>query len=152
MPFQSFHERRNMRPPRARLGRAFPGFSQDFPHVCLVLQQHFVVLGLSSLVMAGFGSVLVAAAPGRPGPGGGAVGDGGDQVCQETADLAERDRDEAAARAGPVPGWPGQQASGLGGHQEGQRDYRVSVAEAQDGSRDGLLPGKRNPGIFSHGG
>ena len=29
----------------------------------LVLQQHFVVFGLSSLVVAGFGAVLVASAP-----------------------------------------------------------------------------------------
>ena len=65
----------------------------------LVLQQHFVVSGLSSLVVAGFGAVLVAAAPAGPGPGGGPGGEGGDQVCQETADLAEREADEAAARA-----------------------------------------------------
>ena len=45
------------------------------------------------------GAVLVVSSPGGPGPGGGAAGDLGDQVCQETADLAERDRDEAAARA-----------------------------------------------------
>jgi hypothetical protein len=57
------------------------------------------VLGVSSLVVAGFGAVLVAAAPVGPGPGGGAGGRGGDQVCQETADLAEREADEAAARA-----------------------------------------------------
>ena len=43
--------------------------------------------------------MLVGAAPVGPGPGGGAAGDAGGQVCQETADLAERDRDEAAARA-----------------------------------------------------
>jgi hypothetical protein len=60
---------------------------------------HFVVFGLSSLVVAGFGAVLVASAPAGPGPDGGAAGDGGDQVCQETADLAEREADEAAARA-----------------------------------------------------
>jgi hypothetical protein len=29
----------------------------------VVLQQHFVVLGLSSLVVAGFSAVLVASAP-----------------------------------------------------------------------------------------
>ena len=49
--------------------------------------------------MAGLGAVLVGAAPVGPGPDGGVVRGGGDQVCQETADLAERDRDEAAARA-----------------------------------------------------
>jgi hypothetical protein len=65
----------------------------------LVLQQHFVVLGLSSLVVAGFGAVLVPTAPAGPGPGGGPARDAGDQVCQETADLAEREADEAAARA-----------------------------------------------------
>jgi len=65
----------------------------------LVRQQHFVVMGLSSLVVAGSGAVLVGAAPLGPGPDDGAGGDGRDQVCQETADLAERDRDEAAARA-----------------------------------------------------
>jgi hypothetical protein len=65
----------------------------------LVRQQHFVVFGLSSLVMAGSGAVLVGSAPLGPGPDDGAGGGGGDQVCQETADLAERDRDEAAARA-----------------------------------------------------
>jgi len=65
----------------------------------LVLQQHFVVLCRSSLVVAGSGAVLMEAAPAGPGPGRGAAGDGGDQVCQETTDLAERDRDEAAARA-----------------------------------------------------
>ncbi len=65
----------------------------------LILQQHFVVLGLFSLVVAGFGAVLVAASPAGPGPGNCAAGLGGDQVCQETADLAECDADEAAARA-----------------------------------------------------
>ena len=65
----------------------------------LVRQQHFVVISVSSLVVADPGAVLVGAAPVGPGPGGGAAGDGRDQVCQETADLAERDRDEAAARA-----------------------------------------------------
>jgi hypothetical protein len=65
----------------------------------VVLQQHFVVIGLSSLVVADFGALLVAAAPAGPGPYDAAAGNGGDQVCQETADLAERDRDEAAARA-----------------------------------------------------
>ena len=65
----------------------------------LVLQQYFVIYCLSSLVVAGSGAVLVASSPVGPGPGGGAGGDGRDQVCQETADLAERDRDEAAARA-----------------------------------------------------
>jgi hypothetical protein len=35
----------------------------------------------------------------RPGLADGAAGDGGDPVCHETADLAERDRDGAAARA-----------------------------------------------------
>ena len=65
----------------------------------LVLQQHFVVLGVSSLVVAGLGAVLVPSAPAGPGPGGGPARDGGDQVCQQTADLAEREADEAAARA-----------------------------------------------------
>ena len=49
--------------------------------------------------MAGSGLVLVVSSPGGPGPGGWAGGDGRGQVCQETADLRERDRDEAAARA-----------------------------------------------------
>jgi hypothetical protein len=57
------------------------------------------MIGLSSPVMADLGAVLVAAAPARPGPRGGAAGEDGNQVCQETAGLAERDRDEAAARA-----------------------------------------------------
>jgi hypothetical protein len=65
----------------------------------LVRQQHFVVFGLSSLVVACSGTVLVGAAPAGPVPCGCAAGDLGDQVCQETADLAERDCDEAAARA-----------------------------------------------------
>ena len=65
----------------------------------LVLQQHFVVFGLSSLVVADFGAMLVAPAPGGPGQGRVAGGTLGGQVCQETADLADRDRDEAAARA-----------------------------------------------------
>ena len=69
------------------------------PIRCLILQQHFVVLDLFSLVVADFGAVLVTPAPTGPGPGGGAGGEGGDQVCQETADLAEREADEAAARA-----------------------------------------------------
>ena len=55
--------------------------------------------GLSSLVVACSGAVLVGAAPAGPGPRGCAAGDLGDQVCQETADLAEREADEAAARA-----------------------------------------------------
>lgn len=42
--------------------------------------------------------MLVGAPPVGPGPYGGAAGDDGDQVCQEMADLPERDRDEAAAR------------------------------------------------------
>src|SRR5262249_32257395 len=37
------------------------------PAGVLLLQQHFVVIGLSSLVVADFGAVLVAPAP--PGPG-----------------------------------------------------------------------------------
>ena len=65
----------------------------------LVRQQHFVISGLSSLVVACSGAVLVGAAPAGPVPRGCAAGDLGDQVCQETADLAERDADEAAARA-----------------------------------------------------
>ena len=67
--------------------------------VVLILQQHFVIVGLSSLVVAGFGAVLVASAPPGPAPGGAVAGSGGDQVCQEMSDLAERDWDEAAARA-----------------------------------------------------
>jgi hypothetical protein len=63
-----------------------------------VLQQHFVIYGLSSVVVAGPGAVLVRSAPAGLGPCGGSAGGGGDQVCQETADLAECDRDEAAAR------------------------------------------------------
>jgi len=65
----------------------------------LVRQQHFVVISLSSLVVAYAGAVLVVSSPVGPGPGGGAARGGGCQVCQETADLRERDRDEAAARA-----------------------------------------------------
>ena len=65
----------------------------------LVLQQYFVIDRPPSFVMADPGLVLVMSPPGGPGPGGGAGGDSGDQVCQETADLAERDCDEAAARA-----------------------------------------------------
>jgi hypothetical protein len=65
----------------------------------LVLQQHFVILCLSSLIVADSGLVLVVSSPGGPGPGGGAARGRRDQVCQETADLRERDRDEAAARA-----------------------------------------------------
>ena len=40
----------------------------------LVLQQHFVIDCLSSLVVAGSGAVLVVSSPGGPGPGGGAAG------------------------------------------------------------------------------
>ncbi len=65
----------------------------------LLLQPHFVIIGSFSLVVAGFGAVLVASASAGPGPSGPAAGDGGDQVCQETSDLAERDWDEAADRA-----------------------------------------------------
>lgn len=65
----------------------------------LVLQPHFVVFGLSSLVVAGFRAVLVAPAPVGPGPLAAAVVAGGDQVCQETLDLAKCERYEAAARA-----------------------------------------------------
>jgi hypothetical protein len=67
--------------------------------MALVLQQHFVVISLSSLVVAGSGALLVTSAPAGPVPGDSAAGPGGDQVCQETADLAEREVDEAAARA-----------------------------------------------------
>lgn len=63
----------------------------------LVLQQYFVICFLSSLVVAGFRLVQVASSPGGPVPCGSAGRDLGGQVCQETADLAERDRDEAAA-------------------------------------------------------
>ena len=65
----------------------------------LVLRPHLVMSVLSSLVVAGSGGVLVASAPAGSGPCGGPAGGGGDQVCRESADLAERDRDEAAARA-----------------------------------------------------
>src|SRR6478672_7282481 len=65
----------------------------------VILQPHFVVMGLSSLVVADSGAVLVAPAPGGPGHGCAAGGRLGGYVCQETADLAERARDEAAARA-----------------------------------------------------
>ena len=58
-----------------------------------------MIYGLSSLVVAGSGAVLVVPAPAGPGTCGGSAGGCGDQVCQETADPAERDRDEAAARA-----------------------------------------------------
>jgi len=81
-------------------GRLADAFGRGQPTEGLVLQQHFVVIGLSSLVMADPGAVLVAPAPAGPVPGCcAAAGDCGDQVCQETADLAERDWDEAAARA-----------------------------------------------------
>ena len=43
-------------------------------------------VGVSSLVAAGSGATLVAAAPVGPGPDGGPAGQGGDQVCRETAD------------------------------------------------------------------
>jgi hypothetical protein len=65
----------------------------------LVLQPHFVVFGLSSLVVAGAGAVLVAAAPAGPGPGECPVGQGVGQVCQQTADFAEGERNEAVARS-----------------------------------------------------
>ena len=65
----------------------------------VILQPHFVVMGLSSLVVADSGAVLAASARGGPGQGCAADGRLGGYVCQETADLAERDRDEAAARA-----------------------------------------------------
>ena len=68
----------------------------------LVLQQHFVVFGVSSLVVAGSGAVLVAAAPVGPGYGGGAAGDGSGQVCQEMADLAEREVNQGP---GKVVNW-----------------------------------------------
>jgi hypothetical protein len=61
-------------------------------------QQDFVAFGLSALVVAGSGAVLVGA-PLGPVPDDGPGRGGGHQVRQETADLAERDRDEAAARA-----------------------------------------------------
>ena len=77
-----------------------PDYEEYFQHAeDLVLQQHFVRYGMSSPVVAGPGAVLVAPAPAGPGPCGGPAGGCGDQVCQETADLAECDRDEAAARA-----------------------------------------------------
>ncbi|GLY71080.1 hypothetical protein Atai01_76990 [Amycolatopsis taiwanensis] len=57
----------------------------------LVLQPHFVVISLSALVVGLLGAVLVASTPLGPGPGHGAVEWGGDQVCQETFDLAQRD-------------------------------------------------------------
>jgi len=80
-----------------------PSIQQSLPgglglNTDLVQQQHFVVISSPSLVVTDPGPVLVASSPARPGPCGGAAGDGGGQVCQETADLAERDRDEAAAR------------------------------------------------------
>jgi hypothetical protein len=58
-----------------------------------------VICGVSPLVVGLFGAILVASAPVGPGPGHSASGDGGGQVCQETLDLAECDRDKAAARA-----------------------------------------------------
>lgn len=70
--------------------------SESMPRV---LQPHFVVICLSALVVGLLGAVLVASPPVGPGPGHDAVERGGDQVCQETLDLAQRDWDEAAARA-----------------------------------------------------
>lgn len=58
-----------------------------------------MISGVSSLVVGLPGAVLVASAPVGPGPGQGALVDGGGQVCQETLDLAKRDWNEAAARA-----------------------------------------------------
>ena len=103
--------RRAARPPLVTMAPPPPGTCPTMPLPAtttarslsaagvLVRQQHFVIYCLSSPVVAGSGAVLVGAAPVRPGPCGCAAGDPGDQVCQETADLAERDRDEAAARA-----------------------------------------------------
>jgi hypothetical protein len=42
---------------------------------------------------------LMASPPVGPGSGKGLVGQGVGQVCQETADFAEGERDEAAARS-----------------------------------------------------
>ena len=79
--------------------REFADLLADPTAARLVLQQYFAIYRLSSFVVARSGLVLVVSSPGGPGPGGGAGRGGRDQVCQETADLRERDRDEAAARA-----------------------------------------------------
>jgi hypothetical protein len=90
------------------LGRPEEFFALVFPVVeylahddgkDLVLQSHFVMLGVSALVVGLLGAVLVASAPVGPGPGHDAVDRRGDQVCQETLGFAQREWDEAAARA-----------------------------------------------------
>jgi hypothetical protein len=48
----------------------------------LVLQPHFVIVGLFSSVVAGSGLVLVVSSPRGPGPGRSAGRGAGDQVCQ----------------------------------------------------------------------
>jgi len=62
---------------------------------------------LSSLVVASWRRAVAASA--GPGPHAGTARQSSDQACQETADHAERDRDEAAAIADTcmTPGWAG---------------------------------------------
>jgi hypothetical protein len=55
-------------------------------------------MSFASAVVAFTGAVLVASSPGRPCPPEGVGGDV-DQRCQETSDLGEGERDEAAARS-----------------------------------------------------
>jgi hypothetical protein len=65
----------------------------------VALQPHFVVFRLSAQVVGLPRAVLVTSTPARPSPGHDAVEWGDDQVYQKKFDLAERDWDEAAARA-----------------------------------------------------
>lgn len=73
--------------------------------LAVVLQPYLVELE-SSLVVGCFGAVLVSASPSRPSMNVVEGANGGDQVCQQTADLAEGEGNEAVLGFS-APSWRG---------------------------------------------
>lgn len=63
----------------------------------LVLQHHFVIFCLSSLVVGLFSSILVSPSPPRPAACRSQVRERSDHVCQEMLDFTECEWNEAAA-------------------------------------------------------
>jgi hypothetical protein len=91
-------------------------------------------------VVACFDAVLVGAAPAGPVPRGCAAGDLGDQVCQGTADLAERNCNEAACQ----DFWGPRRRDGqVGVHQYGEGDVPTVMIAAPSSTCPSATPQPR---------